>query len=237
MCKNDEVNRINKIEFNRLDEAVHFECQCWDDFKWKQGKGLGILDSKTDKMLSDDGHPILKELKDHRLATKLGLRIGAVVALVTNLDIEAGLCNGSQDRVVDFQPHDAWVLRSIRKEAGAMKAHILEDLIMVQLAAYHQLAYPVVEFDAAHGRPSTRRAIYPASLMTDKRDTKSHLIMSRTQIPLIQSWASKFIALRESRAHAAEARLTRPLHSDCSPRPGHEASTRYEYCYDTLLTS
>jgi hypothetical protein len=62
MCKNDEVDRINNIEFNRLDEAVHFEYQCWDDFEWKQGKGLGILDSKTDTMLSDDGHIILKEL-------------------------------------------------------------------------------------------------------------------------------------------------------------------------------
>jgi hypothetical protein len=175
MCKNGEVDRINNIEFNRLDEAVHFEYQCWDDFEWKQGKGLGILDSKTDKILSDDGHPILKELKDHRLATKLELRIGAVVALVTNLDIEAGLCNGSQGRVVDFQPHDRWILRSTRKEAGAMKAHIIEDFIVAQFAAYQQLSYPVVEFDAAHGRPSTRRTIYPACLMTDKRDTKSIL--------------------------------------------------------------
>jgi ATP-dependent DNA helicase PIF1 len=136
-------------------------------------------------MVSDHGHETLKELKDHCLAAKLELRIGTVVALVTNLDIDAGLCNGSQGRVVAFQKHDPQMVESIKKKAGPMKADRIEDFIVAQLDAYGKLEYPVVECDAAHGRPSTNRIIYPDCLMTDKRNSQSHHILSRTQVPLI----------------------------------------------------
>lgn len=80
-------------------------------------------------MESQNDHATLKELKDHSLATKLELRRGTVVTLITNLDINAGLCNGSQGRVVAFEEHHQSKIAALMKKAGDTKAANIASFI------------------------------------------------------------------------------------------------------------
>jgi ATP-dependent DNA helicase PIF1 len=106
-----------KFEFNKLSTPDINQFYFRDDVLWKKGQDKGKLNRFTERVLGREDGPLV-ELKGHRLAEVLKLRTGVVVALVSNLDLNAGLCNGSQGVVVGFQPHDPNSIRSYTKSMG-----------------------------------------------------------------------------------------------------------------------
>lgn len=96
----EQVRLINKAEFLKL-KTQKFTYHCLDAFKHNPDH----VDLYWKRKMSDDGHTLLAN-KDHTFEEILELKVGALVVLLINLNIEQGLVNGSQGRVIGFKPHD-----------------------------------------------------------------------------------------------------------------------------------
>lgn len=97
----DQVKRINQTEFDRLTSPKH-SYTCLDLFSWNKDKHPH-LESKGNRSPFDDS---LDALREHRLDTFVEYKKDMMVVLLVNLDINAGLVNGSQGRIVGFEPYD-----------------------------------------------------------------------------------------------------------------------------------
>lgn len=97
----DQVKRINQTEFDRLTSAKH-SYTCLDLFSWNERKHPH-LESKGNRSPFDDS---LDALREHRLDTLVEYKKDMLVILLVNLDIDNGLVNGSQGRIVGFEPYD-----------------------------------------------------------------------------------------------------------------------------------
>lgn len=95
-----EVKRINDTEFDRLKTAKH-GYTCLDFFALNEVHGN--LRSKGIRNQFDDS---LEALREHRLENRVDYKVGMLVVLLVNLDITAGLVNGSQGRIVGFEKYD-----------------------------------------------------------------------------------------------------------------------------------
>lgn len=188
LCVNRDVDQVNLSEFNKLTTPDIKAYLCLDHFEWVKGEHMGRLNRFTETITDyRTGHTTLKEFKDHRLPDELQLRTGTVVALITNLDLAAGLCNGSQGIVVGFERFDSTPINAHIKSMDKAKA----KLIKAWVNQIKPSRFPIVRFNATHGRPTVQRTIYPECFISNKKDTGSELLLSRAQIPLIQSWASE----------------------------------------------
>ena len=65
--------------------------------------------------------------KDAMYIPTLTLKEGAQVMLVTNLDIEAGLCNGSRGVIVGFQETTNWPIVMFKTETRVIEPHVWES--------------------------------------------------------------------------------------------------------------
>lgn len=95
-----EVKRINDTEFDRLNTQKH-GYTCLDYFAWNEVHGN--LQSKGIRNRFDDS---LEALREHRLENIVEYKVGMLVVLLVNLDITAGLVNGSQGRIIGFEQYD-----------------------------------------------------------------------------------------------------------------------------------
>ncbi|GIZ37111.1 hypothetical protein CKM354_000057200 [Cercospora kikuchii] len=95
----EEVRRINQTEFDRLKTAKREFC-CLDYFSWNETHGN--LREKGRRSAVDNS---LEALREHRLDTLVEFKAGMLVVLLVNLDIANGLVNGSQGRVIGFEPY------------------------------------------------------------------------------------------------------------------------------------
>ncbi|PIA99718.1 ATP-dependent DNA helicase PIF1 [Cercospora beticola] len=95
----EEVRRINQTEFDRLKTAKR-EFRCLDYFSWNETHGN--LREKGRRSPVDNS---LEALREHRLDTLVEFKAGMLVVLLVNLDIANGLVNGSQGRVIGFEPY------------------------------------------------------------------------------------------------------------------------------------
>ncbi|KAI5368372.1 putative pif1/Herpes helicase domain, DNA helicase Pif1 [Septoria linicola] len=94
----EEVRRINQTEFDQLKTAKR-DYRCLDYFSWNQEHGN--LLGKGRRSPIDDS---LEALREHRLDNLVEFKAGMLVVLLVNLDITNGLVNGSQGRVIGFEP-------------------------------------------------------------------------------------------------------------------------------------
>lgn len=97
----EQVKRINQTEFDRLTSVKH-SYTCLDLFSWNKEKHPH-LESKGNRSPYDDS---LDALREHRLDIFVEYKKDMLVVLLVNLDIDAGLVNGSQGRIVGFEPLD-----------------------------------------------------------------------------------------------------------------------------------
>ena len=124
------------------------------------------------------------------------------VILLANLDMSAGLVNGSQGEIVGFEPYGE--NRAPRSPSGA-HASYRGDQIKRFMRKSRDREWPIVEF--TNGQ---RCAIYAECSVSTWGDEEPFSLLSRTQIPLMAGWAVTI--------HKSQVYLHFLLVPNCSPR-------------------
>lgn len=151
----DEVGRINKEEFERL-ESPPYSYISLDKFKWNR-KMDPHLASKC--LRHEDGS--LRALNDHHFDREVQLKLGMPVILLLNLDLTQGLYNGSQGTIIGFHRCDEDALpKHARTWYGPTKQHYVRLFAERNKQRVPDLSWPVVRF--SNGRV---RIIYPESII------------------------------------------------------------------------
>lgn len=196
----EEVSRTNDEAFARLPGSpLHYTC--YDAFL-----GADHLKSKYGTK-SPDGS--LSHLGDnHRFSRDLDLKIGMQVVLLTNLNLHAGLCNGSQGIIVDFEPYNSAKLprkspngtpaSGLIGEHASLREHHISRFASRQhppppSPSIHP-GWPIVHFfnlPTSSGQSGKcTRTIYPDCFVTDVSEPESgQALVCRTQVPLVAAWA------------------------------------------------
>jgi ATP-dependent DNA helicase PIF1 len=110
---------------------------------------------------------------------KLGLKVGAQVMLLTNLDVEQGLCNGSVGVIVEFTRDTKYC--ALVKTDGGHKKQKREQRTLDSFTRYAPTVFPVVRFETG-----AKVAIQPHAFEVS---SEGRVVASRTQIPLNLAWA------------------------------------------------
>lgn len=196
--RKDAVNKVNRQAFGEIDAPEVFY-PCYDQFILNNHKHDpdGRYGQYYDDQSDDPYSGTLKQLRDHRWEPKLYLKQGMRVMLLHNLDIEGGLCNGSQGEVINFVRHDEdsrrfSVATKHNPEGAIFGAHaeqravVLETFIKICKADVDFPGWPRVRFD--NGK---ERTIYPECSANEvgSADTKPYSLLCRAQVPLTAGYA------------------------------------------------
>jgi ATP-dependent DNA helicase PIF1 len=192
-----EVQRVNMEMFNKLRSKAR-TYKCLDHFRWNEKHRH--LENKG--MRGPDGS--LNALRDHRFDPQIQLKQGMLVVLLHNLDIAAGLVNGSQGTIQGFEPYDKKKMPKATENARKGRGRELElDTAVLGvpvlagdyagmretqinefiLQADHK-AWPIVTF-----LNGVKRTIYADCTVNEQGDEAPFSLLSRTQIPLMAAWA------------------------------------------------
>lgn len=203
-----EASDVNRAAFNQL-KGVKYAYWCHDTFFWRechphlQRKGVrGEWNSESEIASPPDTKRPLYALEDHRWAKCVELKRGMLVVLLTNLDLEAGLCNGSQGVVCGFEDYDPKKMpmkettdargrkkiepqpgqRMLRGEHAAVQESEIKNFIGSESAPVKK--WPVVRF-----HNGIRRTVYAECSISQLGDEEPYSLLVRTQIPLAPAWA------------------------------------------------
>lgn len=181
-----EVLSINAAAFNVLPGAV-YAYDCYDHFAWKrdlhpdlENRGLRKVDGRYEGR--DDGP--LKALQDHRFEERLELKINTLVILLVNMNINAGLVNGAQGKVIGFQPYNEYGGGSPQDQPSNFLPEVLgeyEDVRKQQVRTFVRnrelKAWPIVKFNN-----DVIQIIYPQCQLSELGPEKPYSLLSRTQV-------------------------------------------------------
>ncbi|KAM3423828.1 ATP-dependent DNA helicase [Cercospora zeina] len=206
----EEVRRINQTEFDRLKTAKR-DFRCLDYFSWNEAHGN--LREKGRRSPIDNS---LDALREHRLDTLVEFKAGMLVVLLVNLDIENGLVNGSQGRVIGFEPYaESKLPKATVREGGASRPggkrsrygkdtspEPSQSMVQGELRGeYADLRQAQIKAFMEQPRNQNkmwpivefdnkiRRTIYADCQVNELGDEKPYTLLARTQIPLIAAWA------------------------------------------------
>ena len=171
-----QVDRVNREEFDKLSTPI-LQFKCLDYFSWN--KNHIHLGSKG-KRNHDES---LAALNEHRYGSHISLRVGMLVVLLVNLDVNRGdwgLVNGSQGTVVGFEKYEKERLSEPKGEYKGLKTTLINEFV----EAAEEKEWPVVKF--TNGR---QEIIYPDCKISDLGDKEPYSLLSRTQLPLMAAWA------------------------------------------------
>lgn len=172
------MRRINDRELAQLPgQALTYSCV--DDFaKSNRYDDLGDKQVSCQKLMDYAS----KALEDHSLERKLDLKIGMLVILVLNWDLDSGLANGSQGTIIGFEKHDEKKFPEVpHKWDHSSHKNGLIRKFLGQTAVQQ---WPIVHF-----HNGCTRTIYPRCMVNELGDDKPYSLLSRTQIPLTAAWA------------------------------------------------
>lgn len=217
-----EAFAVNYAAFNRLIGDTH---TYWahDNFFWHKNRH-GNLEQKGER--SDYGlpgspaHPPADQrplncLAEHRFEECVQLKKGALVVLLTNLDLQAGLCNGSQGKICGWEDYDPNMLPMCmqRDSGGSMLSKMLGkskhepppkqpqpgqrtirgDHGGVQEREIKDFiesgCAPIKKWPIVQFHNGIRRTVYAECSITEIGDSEPYSLLSRTQIPLAPAWA------------------------------------------------
>lgn len=203
-----EANDVNRAAFNQL-KGVKLVYWCHDSFFWRechphlQRKGTrGEWGNESEIASPPETKRPLYALEDHRWAKCVQLKRGMLVVLLTNLDLEAGLCNGSQGVICSFENYDPKKMpmketydsrgrrkvepqpgqRVVRGEHASVQESEIKNFITSESAPVQK--WPVVQF-----HNGIRRTLYAECSITQLGDEEPYSLLARTQIPLAPAWA------------------------------------------------
>lgn len=203
-----EANDVNRAAFNQL-KGVKLVYWCHDSFFWRQchphleRKGIsGDWGNESEIASPPATKRPLYALEDHRWAKCVQLKRGMLVVLLTNLDLEAGLCNGSQGVICSFEDYDPKKMPTkekydsrgnkkveaqpgqggIRGEHAGTQENEIKRFITSESAPVKK--WPVVQF-----HNGVRRTVFAMCSITQLGDEEPYSLLARTQIPLAPAWA------------------------------------------------
>lgn len=187
LCTNAEVDEVNTFEFEKLKTRPR-RYRCFDDYRWIDHRDKHLKEKF--KRLCDG---ILESLEDHRLRRELSVKLGMVVVLQINLDIGAGLCNGSQGIICGFEKFNEKKLPKAQRSDDSVPpwqalrgkhAGLREEQIQKFADRQGVKEWPRVRFH--NGK---KRTIFPTCIVTSLGDREPYSLLYRTQIPLVAGWA------------------------------------------------
>ncbi|POS72195.1 PIF1 [Diaporthe helianthi] len=172
----EEVRLVNEREFQKLATKA-YSFQCRDTFDWEKKKH-----PKLRKRGEKHADGSLKSLKGHSMNRRLELKYGMPVVLVANLDLDRGLCNGSQGIIVGWTPPNRSETRPrlFRGSYGTLKAHE----IRTYETTTDEPVWPIVRFTNG-----LEREIRAVCQVNELGDDVPYSLLCRTQLPLIPAWA------------------------------------------------
>jgi ATP-dependent DNA helicase PIF1 len=184
----EEVRVVNKTAFDRLPTQKRV-FRCYDDFRCHSEH----LQSKGRRSEHDD---TLIALRDHRFDPCIELKQGMQVVLLVNLDIKAGLVNGSQGVITGFENTDPAKLPKAKEKGKGDQNHFSFPILsgehaevregnirtFMDRAATKEL--PIVLF-----QNRVSQTIFPDCRVNELGDAQPYSLLSRTQIPLVAGWA------------------------------------------------
>ena len=184
----EEVRVINKTAFDRLPTQKR-DFGCYDDFRCHSVN----LQSKDRRNDYDD---TLLALRDHRFEPCISLKRGMQIVLLVNLNIEAGLVNGSQGVITGFEKSDPAKLPKAKEKGKADQTYSSvpaltgehADVRSANIKTYMDRAatkeLPIVLF-----QNRVTQTIFPDCRVNELGDVEPYSLLSRTQIPLVAGWA------------------------------------------------
>lgn len=187
----DEVKRINDGEFAKLRTKSNF-FKCLDGIQLQEHHKEAL---KWKATRNPDGS--LAALKDHRFESQLNLKQNMQVILLVNLDLEAGLINGSQGVLCGWEKMTEGNLpvsnEKVKSKPGeaANRPLLFGDFAATKEAAVKQFfktaetkSWPIVKFDNG-----VTRTIIAECTVSELGDQAPYSMICRTQIPLLPAWA------------------------------------------------
>jgi ATP-dependent DNA helicase PIF1 len=173
-------NRVNQFNESQL-ASIKSEAKSWN----AKDSSTKLSFSEFDKTYlgSQEVARKLEEYKrglEHsRFPTKLTLKVGAKVVLLSNLNPEGGLVNGSQGEVVRFVNTNGWKKEEVKGRRAERLAARIDEFQKSQ-----DFWCPVVRF--ANGRT---RTIFPVPEESLRGPHNDRYQACRVQIPLALAWA------------------------------------------------
>lgn len=125
--------------------------------------------------------------EEHRFPSRLTTKFGMPVILLANINIEEGLVNGTQGRIVGYTPSAPRMAeRAHRLAQSGEFGRLEEEQIEVWVKMQHgtEFSLPVVHF-----QNGLRRVVFPVCQDTELGDPPPFSVVGRTQIPLLPAWA------------------------------------------------
>lgn len=185
--RREQVRRVNEEAFNKKTTPIH-SYRCVDDFVWWDRKHPELR--RMGDRLPDGS---LAALEEHRYEPEVKLRIGALVVLLKNDNMDSSLVNGSQGIVCGFEEHDpqrapgagGGGYHGMPSRTHGEHAGLMEDQVQRFLEGTGKTYWPVVRFH----QDNITRVICPDCMVTELGAEKPYSLLSRTQIPLALAWA------------------------------------------------
>lgn len=139
----------------------------------------------------------LKYLKEHQFEKQIELKESMLVVLLSNIDIDNGLVNGSQGQLIGFEEarscsprKQTTMIEDLRPPPAIISdqsgdyAHIKHENITTFISKAAQRIWPIVRFSNVR-----TRIIYAECRTSELGDEKPYSLISRTQIPLMAGYA------------------------------------------------
>lgn len=191
-CTRREAEAVNQTAFKKLVGRPHTywandQISLHPEHRHLKSKEERSPWRKTWGSTPPGGKLPLKYLGEHRFSECVELKEGMLVMLLANINLRAGLCNGSQGIICGFKDHDPQQLESQLASDGRewMRSEI-DRFIDSESAPIKK--WPVVQFH--NGMKRTIYAEFSGTWLGDV-DRRQHECswISRTQIPLAPAWA------------------------------------------------
>jgi ATP-dependent DNA helicase PIF1 len=207
------VEKINRERYEKIKLVPHTFCSL-DHFAWQRAlhpqlEIKGLAKTKDRDTRRPGSLHALEALREHRFDECVELKTGMLVVLLTNLDLDAGLCNGSQGTICGWETYDPAklpkaVVGKKKKDEGEPSNPIFGDLAVMKEGLIRRFvesqhghrpglggervdqkkAWPKVHF--LNGQ---RRTIYAECSVAELGDSTPYSLLSRTQVPLAPAWA------------------------------------------------
>jgi ATP-dependent DNA helicase PIF1 len=195
--RRSEVEAVNASKFKLLQGAIQ-EYACHDIFSWRNSDEPE-LKKKGRLRYPDRPDGPLEALKDHRYEEVIELKVGMLVILLCNLSFSDGLVNGSQGKIIGFEPYDPnkpvvaqpREASPTRSGKGGRENSLHLERVEFQDAQIREFIskaklkeWPIVQFANGITRP-----IYAQCPINEVGIDKPYSLLARTQIPLVAAWA------------------------------------------------